>query len=313
MPRKRKPPKQPKRLKHTDADGWTHITRGLKNMNLNKNSPLPTQPLQPPEIPQNQTLSDLEKFHARYRDQWLSSSCYHTIRNIFLHEVIPDFTNAKKRREIDQCIILGLGSLSNGRRSSWWELVFLESVLTLLLDSPASPSSIATANPQANNNNDRSPINAAEATSSSGITVYIQDPIFNPLDITFLSSSLKYTLLTHPSAFSKITSSTLLFAPHLEIEVYAQTLAGVEQKQQPQICIGTDLTQCIDRLNTHGARKDDDDDDDDDDDEERRKRQRIFQEYADTTVSKRLPEFEKDDWMYFTSVYWKNMNRHTSD
>ena len=305
MPRKRKPPKQPKQLEHTDADGWTHITRGLKNINLNNKSPLSTQSLQPPEIPQNQTLTDLEKSHARYRDQWLSSPCYHTIRNLFLREVIPGFTDPKRRRKIDQFVILGLGSLSNGRRSSWWELVFLESVLALL-DSPVSPSSDDTANPQADSNNGP-PINAAEATSSSEITVYIQDPIFNRLDITFLSSSLNYTLLTHPSAFSKITSSTLLFAPHLEIEVYAQTLAGVEQ-QQPQICIGTDLTQCIDRLNTHGARKDDDDDD-----KESRRRQRIFQEYADTTVSVRLPEFERDDWMYFTSVYWKNMSGHTSD
>ncbi|KAL8683216.1 MAG: hypothetical protein Q9186_000828 [Xanthomendoza sp. 1 TL-2023] len=295
MTRKKPPFKHPKRLELTDLSGWTHIIKGLKTFHLN-NPSLPTNPLQPPEVPQSQTLTDLQASHARYRDQWLSSPCYQHIRKLFTEEVISSLyeEKGKEKGKIDRCIILGLGSLSNGRRSSWWQLVFLETILALL---PASnPSTSApTPDPLSDPTHQQKKIST---TDHPPVNVFIQDPIFNTLDHEFLAS-LGYTILTHPSALAEITSSTFLFAPHLEIEIYAQALGGVEQ---PALCVGTDLTECLDRWSTgRGGRGDDDDED------ERRvsRGNRVFEKYLGATMSRCLPEFERDDWMYFTNVIWR--------
>ena len=38
--------------------------------------------------------------------------------------------------------------------------------------------------------------------------------------------------------------------------------------------------------------------------EKRGRDERVFQGYGDAMASERLPAFERDDWMYFTRVYW---------
>ncbi|KAI4106359.1 MAG: hypothetical protein LQ339_003096 [Xanthoria mediterranea] len=324
MTRKRKPPRQTHRLQVTGPDGWTRITKGFKNCHL-KDSPRLVN--QPPEIPPNQTLADLAKSHARYRDQWLSSPCYQTIQKLLLDDVIPALTS--NGRTIDRCVMMGLGSLSNGQRSSWWELVFLESVLSLLpLASSASsqnkspgPGHHQPSNPNISNSNEQKSATiveeAEEPTTSSSSTstppnpplrtnlpIYIQDPIFNPLDISYLTSSLGYTVLHHPAAFAHLTPSTFLFAPHLEMELYAWALsaaAGQLGQPGPTLCVGTDVAECIDRLTTmlEGDREEDM--------EVREKRgrdERVFRGYGDAMASERLPAFERDDWMYFTRIYW---------
>ncbi|KAI4242780.1 MAG: hypothetical protein L6R40_003844 [Gallowayella cf. fulva] len=291
MARKKKASKQPKRLELTDTDGWTHIIKGLKNVHLNKPSVL-TKALQPAEIPQDQTLNDLQRSHARYRDQWLSSPCYRSTRQLFLAQI--PFHPTEGKGKIDRCVVLGLGSLSNGRRSSWWELVFLETILSLLSASPsASDHPHQEVEPEKTQRPQEATEERGRSTAGSSIEVYMQDPIFNTLDNQFLSS-LGYTILTHPSAFSKITSSTFLLAPHLELEMYARALAGPEQ---PALCVGTDLMECMDRLSMGRGRHEDD--------EDWGAQERIFQQFWNTTLSKRLPEYEKDDWMYFTNIYWR--------
>ncbi|KAL8806353.1 MAG: hypothetical protein Q9182_001383 [Xanthomendoza sp. 2 TL-2023] len=304
MTRTKAPSKHPKRHELTDPSGWTHIIRGLKTIHLSKPS-LPTDPLQPSQVPQSQTLTHLQASHAKYREQWLSSPCYQHIRRLFTEEVLSslDPGNGKEKTgRIDRCIVLGLGSLSNGRRSSWWELVFLETILSLLpssSSSPSTPSANPSTSPDPTPQDPPSPRiknHETPTTHPPTIDLLIQDPIFNPLDHEFLAS-LGYTILTHPSAFTQITSSTLLFAPHLEIDIYAQALSGAAQ---PALCIGTDLTECLDRLSTAGGR-----DKEKADEDERRGQSRAFQEYLDATLSKRLPEFERDDWMYFTNVIWR--------
>ncbi|KAL8853491.1 MAG: hypothetical protein Q9221_001650 [Calogaya cf. arnoldii] len=330
MTRKRKPPKQTKRLEVTGPDGWTRITKGLKNVHLKTSPRLANQP---PEIPPNQTLADLEKTHARYRTQWLSSPCYQDIQKLFLDGIIPALTSSgKSNGKIDRCVMLGLGSLSNGQRSSWWELVFLESVLSLLFpssSSSSSPSALSISSPSSQDTNssdsnhhplgangtpissNENPTAAAAAAAAAAdeptlesdlnppptpkTPIYIQDPIFNPQDISYLQSTLGYTVLQHPSAFSHLTPSTFLFAPHLEIELYARALSG-----GPQLCVATDVTECIDQLmRTLGGKEKDEEVE-----EKRRQDEELFRGYRDAMASERLPGFERDDWMCFTRVYW---------
>ncbi|KAL8672985.1 MAG: hypothetical protein Q9168_002579 [Polycauliona sp. 1 TL-2023] len=332
MARKKKPPKQTKRLEVTGPDGWTHIIQGLKSVHL-KNPPRLAN--QPPEIPENQTVKDLEKTHARYRTQWLASACYQHTEKMFLEDVIPGLTSIEKSGggRIDRCVMLGLGSLSNGQRSSWWELVFLESVLALL--SPASPPSPASATTTSS----PSHLNFDESKSSSGLTsfnggdtsttpspsipttqttplsapipIYIQDPIFNSLDLTYLSSSLNFTVLDHPAAFAEITPTTFLFAPHLEMGLYARTLGapaknatrnltGQLEHFGPRLCVGTDVTECTEQLKTKLGKKEGGEEED----AERRRQEGVFAGYKDATAERLLPGFERDDWMGFTCVYW---------
>lgn len=72
--------------------------------------------------------------------------------------------------------------------------------------------------------------------------IYVQDPVFNHLDNTFLKS-LGYTVLSDPEAFDFITPSTFLFAPHLETWVFAQAL----DKAKPRLCVGTVMEECLNR------------------------------------------------------------------
>ncbi|KAI4276202.1 MAG: hypothetical protein LQ337_002642 [Flavoplaca oasis] len=311
MARKKKAQKQTKRLEVTGPDGWTHIIKGLKSVHLNKCSTRLAN--QPPEVPPNQTLADLRKTHAKYRNQWLSSPSYREIQRLFLEEVIPALTSVEKKDNgrIDRCVMLGLGSLSNGQRSSWWELVFLESVLALLSFSSTStaisnipvgtPAPTPTAN-ESTANPSSSPLPSTPPKpqhTTPPIPISIQDPIFNPLDITYLSESLNFTVLNHPAAFSEITPSTFLFAPHLEMELYARALGAPTGHAGPRLIVGTDVMECIDQLRMKLGEREGEEE------AERRRQERVFLGYKDAMAGERLPGFEKDDWMGFTHIYWK--------
>lgn len=61
------------------------------------------------------------------------------------------------------------------------------------------------------------------------------------------------------------------------------------------------MTECIDRLTmTSGGREGDTEEVE----EKIRRDERLFRGYGDHMASERLPGFERDDWMYFTRVYW---------
>ncbi|KAI4109431.1 MAG: hypothetical protein L6R37_000588 [Teloschistes peruensis] len=279
MTRKKRPAPKPKRVEITDSDGWTHIIKGLKNTHLTAPSPSSNgTKIQPASIPSGQTLTDLQETHAHYRSQWLPSPSHDQIRNLFVREILPSLHGpaAHEKQRIDRCIILGLGSLSNGHRSSWWELVFLETVLFLL----------------------RPP--ASDGEGAALIETMIQDPVLNAMDHTFFSS-LGYTVLADPLAFDEITESTLLFAPHLELNVYAEAL----RKAQPMMCVGTDVKEYIDKVDWRSGegRKE----------SEEAERVDVFQRYMDATHSWPLPEFERDHWMCFTCIYSKKPNDADQD
>jgi len=69
--------------------------------------------------------------------------------------------------------------------------------------------------------------------------IYLQDPAFNHLDEEVIQS-LGYTILKTPEAFEKISTTTLLFVPHLEPQFYAMALEAAH----PSLCIGNDLEVC---------------------------------------------------------------------
>ncbi|KAL8924002.1 MAG: hypothetical protein Q9208_004286 [Pyrenodesmia sp. 3 TL-2023] len=223
MTRRKTRPQQPKRIQVTDSEGWTHISRSGKRVSINHASTA-KQKLVPSEAPEGQTLLDLQNSHAHYRDHWLSSPCHEALQKLFQTELPSTLLS---RKCVDRCIILGLGSLSNGRRSSWWELVFFETTVETMFSS--SPG-------QVNQKHDE-------------LQIYVQDPVFNDLDTAFLNS-LGYAVLPSPEAFKHITPSTFLFAPHLEIPVYMEALSG----PKPRLCIGTAIEECLDRYLNHFPR-----------------------------------------------------------
>ncbi|KAI4140384.1 MAG: hypothetical protein LQ341_003854 [Variospora aurantia] len=278
MPRKKKPSPHPKRIQVTDSDGWTHIRRSHSKTTSNKHACCSSslKKLLPSSIPTGQTLLDLRNTHAHYRSQWLPSPCHLALQDLLRND-LPLFFFFSSSRCIDRCIILGLGSLSNGRRSSWWELVFLETLLESLFLHPSS------------HHHRKTPDRKLEETA-----IYAQDPVFNELDRVFLED-LGYTVVSDPAAFDLITASTLLFAPHLEVEVYAKALG----KAKPRMCIGTAMEECLERVINNNHER------------EMEEENEIFSQYLSsaTTVSSsstRLPDFDRDPWTQFTCLYWIN-------
>lgn len=217
MTRRKKRPQQPKRIQITDSEGWTHISRSGKKVSINHASTT-QQKLVPSEAPEGQTLLDLQDSHAYYRDQWLSSSCHEALQKL-LQTDLPIALHSRKC--VDRCIILGLGSLSNGRRSSWWELVFFETVVDILFSSSSAQ---------------------VDKKHDDELQIYVQDPVFNELDTAFLKS-LGYAVLSSPEGFKHVTPSTFLFAPHLEMPLYMEALSG----PKPRLCIGTAIEEYLDR------------------------------------------------------------------
>ncbi|KAI4175922.1 MAG: hypothetical protein LQ348_006083 [Seirophora lacunosa] len=263
MTRKKKPLPPYKRIQVTDSDGWTHISRSHAKTTSNKHVCSSPKKLLPSLVPTGQTLLDLRNTHSHYRSQWLTSHCHRALEDLLRNDLPPSLP-------IDRCLVLGLGSLSNGRRSSWWELVFLETLLQNLF--PPSPHQRET----------------PEQGKPQGPALYAQDPVFNDLDNAFLEH-LGYTVVSDPRAFDLITASTMLFAPHLEVEVYARSLG----KAKPRLCVGTAMEECLDRVNFSPNNN-----------HEREMENEIFHAYRDATVSRRLPEFNRDPWTLFTCLYW---------
>ena len=204
MTRKKKRPQPSKRLQIKDSEGWTHVLKGFKNLTITPSTPSHNHFL-PVPIPKDLTLQDLQKDHLYYQQKWRDCSVSKNLKQIFTADIVPSSPNT-----ITHCVCLGLGSLTTSRPSPWWELVCLEQILEIW-HIPL---------PQ----------------------VCIQDPVFNALDKAFFAS-LNFTVLEDPAAIVEIDQSALLFAPHLEVAVYAKAL----EKADPGLCVGTDLEHLVDR------------------------------------------------------------------
>ncbi|KAL4872473.1 hypothetical protein BDV12DRAFT_144086 [Aspergillus spectabilis] len=224
--RKKPPSQQNKRLQVTDSSGWTHVTttgnarrlhRSAKNTHIQEKEETEAEttiePLLPAEAPNRTTLADLQRQLQLYRQRWEESASWGSVEEGLrrgLSSLLPLATPARKdesNRESEDdddaaisIVCIGLGSPSGFLRGGWvdrravsmYQLAALSSVITW----------IETHLPM--------------TTPKPHLKTYAQDPVFNNHDISLLST-LNITVLEHPSAFTKMTSQTLLFCPGAEI------------------------------------------------------------------------------------------------
>ncbi|GKZ31691.1 hypothetical protein AbraIFM66950_000406 [Aspergillus brasiliensis] len=222
-----------KRLQITDATGWTHVTTGGKARRCVRTTtttlPQPTETqstatetqaetkgpeiFHPAEAPPSTTLESLQTQFTQIQRTWKdSSTCAvveKTLRRL-LDTLVSQSqdTNTEAHTDaidsgiIDSIICIGLGSPSGFLRGGWVDrrLVSLYQ-LAALVDVMASVSS-----------------------SKPSIKTYAQDPVFNSLD-TSLLSSLDITVLKTPHAFEKVNSRSFLFCPGAERTHLEQMLA----------------------------------------------------------------------------------------
>ncbi len=75
------------------------------------------------------------------------------------------------------------------------------------------------------------------------------------------------------------------------MELYARALAAPTGHSGPRLCIGTDVTECIDQLRMKlGERSGEEE-------VEKKRQEGVFLGYQDAMAEERLPGFERDDWM----------------
>ncbi|OJJ72543.1 hypothetical protein ASPBRDRAFT_54367 [Aspergillus brasiliensis CBS 101740] len=216
-----------KRLQITDATGWTHVTTGGKARRCVRTTTTPStlpqstatetqaetkgpEIFHPAEAPPSTTLESLQTQFTQIQQTWKGSSTCAVVEKTLrrLLDTQSQDTNTEAHTDtidrgiIDSIICIGLGSPSGFLRGGWVDrrLVSLYQ-LAALVDVMASVSS-----------------------SKPSIKTYAQDPVFNSLD-TSLLSSLDITVLDTPLAFEKVTSRSFLFCPGAERTHLEQMLA----------------------------------------------------------------------------------------
>ncbi|KAJ5381665.1 uncharacterized protein N7496_004093 [Penicillium cataractarum] len=226
-----------KRLQVTDDDGWTHVTstsnvrrvlRRTRTGNKEQNSDSQTQgqaPAQddsetnikgevelvlgPAEAPGRLTLEELQTQYQGYRERWGSSETWKRLEaqlgERFTGCAGPisgtGFESTQKKGPVDAVVCVGLGSPSGFLRGGWVDRRSVSMYQLAALESIAQRVS----------------------NTSTKIPIYAQDPVFNTLDKSLLSS-LNITVITHPAAFTLITPQTLLFCPGAERKHLEQLL-----------------------------------------------------------------------------------------
>ncbi|GLA67828.1 hypothetical protein AtubIFM55763_000077 [Aspergillus tubingensis] len=234
-----------KRLQITDATtGWTHVTTSGKarrcarttkdqqsHPQSQSQSPTTkesetTELFHPAEAPPTTTLDSLKSQFTQIQRTWKDSSTCdvvgRTLHNILLAQLQSRESNTDTQQShtateknkntgietgIDSIVCIGLGSPSGFLRGGWVDrrLVSLYQ-LAALVDVIASIST------------------SSSSAADSTIKTYAQDPVFNTLDKSLLSS-LDIIVLESPLAFGKVTPRTFLFCPGAERTHLEQLLA----------------------------------------------------------------------------------------
>ena len=139
-------------------------------------------------------VQDLAKNHRTLRNVWKHSSYYERSRRAFTEAV------QESPSKVTKCVCLGLGSLSRmhpvDRTQSMAQLVALEFFLDIL-----------------RRHDHEIPLSL----------IYFQDPAFNDIDRTYLSS-LGYNVINSPASEDVVTEDTFLFAPFNSWDVVFATL-----------------------------------------------------------------------------------------
>ncbi|PWY90876.1 hypothetical protein BO70DRAFT_328931 [Aspergillus heteromorphus CBS 117.55] len=225
--RKKPSPSNHKRQQITDSSGWTHVTTNQNarrcarttsttsspNSNSNPNPNPNSHPqkhqtqqqqqqqqqqeqqqeqqaitLHPASAPPNLTLPDLQSQLTHYTRKYASSATSRAVTETLCGQ-------RALLQSVDNIVCIGLGSLSGLLRGGWvdrrnvslFQLAALVGVGGCFVDQPPKPPT----------------------------PTYAQDPVFNTLDTTLLTT-LSITVLSHPHAFKKVTPNTLLFCPGAE-------------------------------------------------------------------------------------------------
>ncbi|KAH8423497.1 SRR1 family protein [Aspergillus melleus] len=193
-----------KRLQVTDDSGWTHVStsgktaRQVLRTTAAHQQDDPTQPgsFVPAEAPARLTAEDLRRQFEGYRSRWESSDVCRVVSETLQARRTPD------ARAYDGIVCVGLGSPSGFLRGGWvdrrsvsmYQLAGLVGVVDWLKQ------------------------------TNPNVPIYAQDPVFNELDKSLLSS-LDITVLEHPHAFEKVTPATFLYCPGAEQAHLSQLLA----------------------------------------------------------------------------------------
>lgn len=117
--------------------------------------------------------------------------------------------------------------------------------------------------------------------------IIFQDPIFNDVDKAFLTG-LGYRTVSTPVGFESIDQHAFCFAPHLEHEVFARAL----KQAHPALCIGNSDLLADRPLQSSAIDSKEDLD--------------VFRSFVEASSSRKMPDFERDTWCQFTSIYWAN-------
>jgi hypothetical protein len=148
----------------------------------------------------NRTLEELQAEYAYWQKAWEGSDTARDLKEKMAGEL-------EDKSMIGNVLLLGLGSLQNsrreGRRASATQLAALQTIIQTL---------------------------------GGEMKLVAQDPQFTDLDKSFLSS-LGYTVVDDPAAFTYIREDTLVYAIHC----YAQVYKAVSEAPRPAILIGTDV------------------------------------------------------------------------
>jgi hypothetical protein len=196
-----------KRVEITDDEGWTHVanpststsnaSRHLKRTAINSldgagddEDPTTVHLLIPPaEAPPRLTLAELTRQFESHSLTWTQSATCER-----LHAALREETDLSA---IERIVCIGLGSPSGLVRGGW---VDRRSVALYQLSALVSVVNL---------------VDRLREDDRSGVPVYAQDPVFNALDRSLLSSRA-ITVVDHPAAFTLVTHSTFLFCPGAE-------------------------------------------------------------------------------------------------
>ncbi|RKF71635.1 hypothetical protein GcM1_250067 [Golovinomyces cichoracearum] len=203
-----KPMRFTKRKEVLDTKGWTHvIDKPRKTLQAQKISAAGSS-LQIGDFEINgisylkRTLEEVKKEFHLWQKQWEgSSSCAD------LKKKIINLKETSKIFEINDLVVLGIGSLLSARREARrCSATQLAAVLTIL------------------------------QVVNKAVPVVVQDPQYLELDEEFISS-LGWTTVRDPKAFGLIGESSLVFAIHCYWEIYH----AIIKASKPLVLIGTKM------------------------------------------------------------------------
>ncbi|KAK1138787.1 hypothetical protein N8T08_001788 [Aspergillus melleus] len=186
--RKKSSHHQPKRLQVTDDSGWTHVsTSGKTARQVLRTTAAAHQqddPTQPGSFVPAEAPARLTAEDLRRQFEGYRSRW----GSSDVGRVVSETLQARRTpdaRAYDGIVCVGLGSPSGFLRGGW--------------------------------------VDRRKQTNPNA-TIYAQDPVFNELDKSLLSS-LDITVLEHPHAFEKVTPATFLYCPGVEQAHLSQLLA----------------------------------------------------------------------------------------